>query len=258
MEVSWVYPQGPPKVDQRDFWGAGSIGCGNRLDGGHWNKMYLEWLLGFKLGRLGKLMVHILEIDYIGKNIGPGDNQGELSGPLINAWKSSSKPRVWAIVCPMSTTWSHGVCHPSATWLLDTFSFSGLLPFLHVGKAIRLPWQRTLGKCSIFTIHEPGPISQEDSPFKPRQDEFCLAFGRHISLKEPSNSLFKGNVCQFCAYIKKARVNSLVAQWLGLGAFTTTAQIQSLVRELKARDVIRCGQVPLRPYMLFSEVQGAG
>lgn len=49
-------------------------------------------------------MVHILEIDYIGENIGPGDNQGELSDPLINVWKSSSKPRVWAIVHPMSTT----------------------------------------------------------------------------------------------------------------------------------------------------------
>lgn len=30
-------------------------------------------------------MVHILEIDCIGKNMGPEDNQGELSGPLINA-----------------------------------------------------------------------------------------------------------------------------------------------------------------------------
>ena len=130
-----------------------------------------------------------------------------------------------------------------------------------MGKVIRLPWQRTLGKCSVFSIHEPGPVLQEDSPFKLRQNEFCLAFDRHISLTQPSSSLFKSNVCQFCAYIKKARVNSLVVQWLGLGAFTTTAQVQSLVRELKkkkARDVIKCGQVTLRPYMLFSEVQGAG
>ena len=51
-----------------------------------------------------KKIVHILEIDYIGENIGPGDNQGELSDPLINVWKSSSKPRVWAVVHPMSTT----------------------------------------------------------------------------------------------------------------------------------------------------------
>ena len=33
-------------------------------------------------------MVPILEIDYIEENVGPGDNQRELSGPSINVWKS--------------------------------------------------------------------------------------------------------------------------------------------------------------------------
>lgn len=79
---------------------------------------------------------------------------------------------------------------------------------------IGLPWQRTLGKDSVFTAHEPGPILQEESPFRPRQTVFSLALGRHILLILPPNSAFKGNLCQIlCLY--------------------------------KAMDVIRCGQIDL-------------
>ena len=56
-----------------------------------------------------------------------------------------------------------------------------------------------------------------------------------------SNSIqgsFLGKVWENFLYILTQNTsepgNSLVAQWLGLGAFTAVAQVQSLVRELKS------------------------
>lgn len=78
------------------------------------------------------------------KNIGPEDNQGELSGPFDKCLEVIIKAKGVGYSPPMSTTWSHDVCHPGAPWLLDTF-LQWPSPFFACGKAIRLPWQRTLG-----------------------------------------------------------------------------------------------------------------
>lgn len=76
-------------------------------------------------------------------------------------------------------------------------------------------------------MHEPGPVLQEESPFRPRQNEFCLAFGRHFHEHCLPTHCSKATCVKFHAFVKKAR------------------------------DVIRCGHMTLRPYMLFSELQGA-
>ena len=49
----------------------------------------------------------------------------------------------------------------------------------------------------------------------------------------PQINTFYTNPCISDAFLKKCFENSLAVQWLGLGAFTVVARVQSLVWELR-------------------------
>lgn len=92
--------------------------------------------------------------------------------------------------------------------------------FAHKAQLVRLPWLRALGRCSLFIVHEPGPVLQEESPFRPRQTGFSLALGRQISLTLLPYVVFKGNLCQILCMCTD-------------------------------KDVIRSGQMTLGPEIMF-------
>lgn len=135
----------------------------------------------------------VFEIESIGKNIGPGDNQGSLlvlgymfvSHGQSQGYRLSSSPVHHMIIVTL-------MC-------LGSLALSPSVPlcfFAHKAPMVRLSCLRALGRCSIFIAHKPGPALQEESPFRPRQTGFSLALDRQISLTLLPYSVFKGNLCQ--------------------------------------------------------------